>query len=455
VSSEHPRAQLAPVVVPPEPAWEPERFPPAMRGSRLTQTIRLNRDPLGELHRGRQLHGPVFTIRLFPFRGGVVCATDPATNREVLTDSDRFVAGAAAGLIEPLVGSHSLILTPPPKHNRNRKLLMPPFHGSRIARWAEQIRTLVVQQLPALMGGGPVRVRPWAQRLTLDVILQVVFGIDDPARRMVYRRALDRLMDPRMAAILYTPDAVRRDLGPLSPGGALARRRAEVDRLLMEEIAQRRADPTSATRDDVLSVLLGARDEDGLGFTDEELRDELKGLVIAGHETTATSLAWILHLLALNPGARDSLLTDLEIGGAEYLAATIKESMRLQPPVWAAPRIAREDTVLGGRSVPAGAHVLAMFCITQRSADVWQEPTVFRPERHLDGHTDTWASTPFGGGARRCIGAALAQLEIEVVLRALLERAVPEAVGPLEPTRLLGVTLVPAAGGTVRMRTHG
>jgi cytochrome P450 len=438
--------------LPPEPVWQPDRFPPVARRNRLTQTVLMNRNPLGEVLRARERHGPVFTLRMMPYRSGLVCACDPETNRAVLTDDERFAAGRAASLIEPLVGSNSLILTPAPKHTRNRKLLMPPFHGSKITRWSAEIGDLADHQLPELLSGSPVPVRPWAQRLTLDIILRVVFGIESTERRDTYRAALDRLMDPRLLAILFAPSVVRRDLGRFSPGGVFARRRHAVDSLLEEEIAHRRADPDAENRLDILSVLLAARDEHGVGFSDTELRDELKGLVLAGHETTATALSWTLHLLAHNEQARDRLVESLSAGSKDYLEATIKESIRLRAPVLDAIRIATRDTELGGHPVPAGVYVTAMFSAAQLDENYWPDPHSFRPERHLEGTGNTWALTPFGGGARRCLGAALAQLELEVVLGKVLEQALPEPCGRPEPPRLLGVTLIPASGGRVRMR---
>lgn len=201
----------------------------------------------------------------------------------------------------------------------------------------------------------------------------------------------------------------------------------------------------------MLSVLLGARDQDGLGYTDAQLRDELKGLVVAGHETTATALAWTLHLLAHNPTALGHLEADLAAGSNDILRATIKESMRLRSPVIDSVRIATKDTELGGHPVPAGAYVSAMFCGMHQDPELWPEPQEFRPTRHLGPKADAYALTPFGGGARRCVGAALAQLELEVVLRSVLSGARPEPAGSPEQARLLGVTLIPSSGGRVRM----
>lgn len=439
--------------LPPEPRFDRARCPPTSREPRLVQTARMLRDPLGYPSGLRADHGPVFTLRLLPYRAGIVCATDPATVREVLTDQERFAAGDAAALLGPIVGEHSLILTPPPQHLRNRRLLLPAFHGDSIARWEDRVRTLAEASVPALANAGPAAARPWAQRLTLDVILRVVFGLDRRERVDAFRRALDALMAPAMLALLFAPAVTRRDLGRRSPGGVLAGRRAAVDALLHEEIAARRAEDGTDGRDDVLSVLLGARDEQDRGFTDAELRDELMGLVVAGHETTATALAWTLHLLAHHPDVRDELRDEIRAGSGELLKATIKESMRLRPPVFDAIRIARADTELGGRPVPAGAYVSALFSTMHLDPDLWPDPTRFRPQRHLEGKPAPYALTPFGGGVRRCLGAALANLELEVVLREVLRRAVPEPAGPPEAPRLQSVTIVPARGGRVTLRT--
>jgi cytochrome P450 len=435
----------------PDPKWDPKRFPPALHRTRLVSTLKVNSDPVGEFLRARRSIGPVFTLKVLNHPGGIVMAADVETNRQVLTDHELFAPGDAADLLEPLVGQYSLILTPAPKHTRNRKLLMPPFHGQAIAKWNDTIAELVEQQLPDLLTGGPVAVRPWAQRLTLDVILRVVFGIESAERRDLYRRTLGRLMKPRVSVLLFFPSWAKRDLGRFSPGGVLDSRRKAVDALIQEEIATRRADPDAGEKQDVLSVLLGAHDEDGVGFSDAEISDELKGLVLAGHETTATAIAWTLHFLAHNPEVRDKLVEDLDAGSKDYLGAVIKESMRLRAPVFDAIRMATRDTELAGQPVPAGVLVAAHFSAMQLDPEVWPEPEKFIPERHIveEGgeKPSPWALTPFGGGARRCIGASLAQLELEIVLAQVLARALPEAAGEPEDTRLLGVTLIPVHGG--------
>jgi cytochrome P450 len=226
-----------------------------------------------------------------------------------------------------------------------------------------------------------------------------------------------------------------------------------LDQLLRTELARRRS--LGGGQEDVLSTLLGARDEEGRGFNDEQLCDELTGLVLAGHETTATALTWTLHLLAHNPKARDELVADLDAGQESMLKAVIKESMRLRSPVIDAIRTAAHDTELGGHPVPKYAFVSALFCVTHVDPELWPNPQAFKPEPHLNGEAVPYSLTPFGGGIRRCLGASLAQLELEVALRTVLADHLPEPPGPPEPIRLHGVTLVPAAGGRIRLRRRG
>ncbi|GAA3722320.1 cytochrome P450 [Streptomyces tremellae] len=436
-----------------EPPWDPRRFPPAARAPRTVQTVRLLLDPQGYGRALRRRFGPVFSLRTYPYRGGLVCAADVATNREVLTDHERFTGGDAAALLAPAVGAGSLICTPPPAHLRHRRLLLPPFHGARIACWAERVGDLVRARLPALLTGGGVPVRPWAQRLTLDVVLRVVFGLEDPVRAAAFRRAVDAFVASDNVAVLFLPAPLRRDLGPLSPGGRFHRLRASVRELIRGEIAARRVAPDRDERDDVLSLLLGAGgDGPGSGPGDAHLLDELTGLVLAGYETTATTIAWTLHLLAHHPAVRDQLADDLDAGSDRLLKAVVRESERLRPAVHNAMRTAAHDTELGGHPVPRHAFVAAVFPLTHLDADLWPEPDAFRPERHLGADPAPYALTPFGGGLRRCIGTALARLETETVVREVLAAALPEPAGPQESARLMSVTLVPARGGRVRLR---
>lgn len=437
-----------------EPSWAPRLFPPAARAPRAVQTARMLLDPQGYARSLRRRFGPVFSLRTYPYRGALVCAAGAAANRAVLTDHARFTGGDAAALLAPAVGAGSLICTPPPLHLGHRKLLLPPFHGARIACWQERVRELVRSGLPGLLTGDGVAVRPWAQRLTLDIILRVVFGVQVPARAAAFRQALDAFVATGNLAVLFLPKPLQRDLGPLSPGGRFHRLRATVRDLTREEITARRAAPDRAPRDDVLSLLLDARHEHGAGLDDAQLLDELTGLVLAGYETTATTIAWTLHLLAHHPAARDDLIADLDTGSDRLLKATVSESGRLRPAVHHAMRTAAHDTELGGHPVPRYAFVAALFSLTHLDPELWPQPDAFRPERHLGTAPVPYSLTPFGGGLRRCIGVPLAQLETETVLREILAVAVPEPAGPPETARLVSVTMIPAQGGRVRLRAR-
>ncbi|WP_234307008.1 cytochrome P450 [Streptomyces sp. NRRL F-2890] len=435
-----------------EPRWDPRVFPPASRAPRAVQTAHMLRDPRGFGLSLRRRFGPVFSARVHPYRAALVCATDAATNRAVLTDHERFVGGRATALLRPALGEGSLICTPPPRHLPHRRLLLPPFQGKQLAGWEDRVREVVRAALPGLLTGGDRPTRPWAQRLTLEVVLRVVFGLRDPARVAVFRNALTAFAGTGNVSTLFLPAPLRRDLGRLSPGGRFGRLRLHVRELIREEIAARREVADRESRDDVLSTLLDRYDA---GPGDQRLLDELTGLVLAGYETTATTIAWTLHLLAHHGHTRDDLVADLDAGSDRLLKAVIKESGRLRPAVYNAMRTAAEDTSLGGHPVPRHAFVAALFPITHLDPELWPQPHAFRPERHLGADPLPYALTPFGGGLRRCIGVPLAQLEAEIVVTEVLARALPEPAGPPEPARLAAVTLVPARGGRVRFRRRG
>jgi cytochrome P450 len=294
--------------------------------------------------------------------------------------------------------------------------------------------------------GEPFALRPHAQAITLEVIMRAVFGLGEEetavARlREPLRRMLDWAGNP--AALLVVAA-----VGPDHPfvRRVLARRSLEpVDRELYALIAARRAAPDLAERDDILSTLLMARGEDGEPMTDVELRDELLTLLLAGHETTATSLAWAVERLVRHPGGLERLADD-----REYADAVVKEVLRLRPVVAIVLRRLREPLEVAGRELPAGTTVAPCILLVHRREDVYRDPETFRPERFLERPAGTYTWIPFGGGVRRCLGAAFAQIEMQVVLQTLAQSVRLEAVGDAEGARRRGVTLMPARGGEVR-----
>src|SRR5919204_1894638 len=297
--------------------------------------------------------------------------------------------------------------------------------------------------------GRAFALRRRAQALTLEVILQAVFGIRDEATLAEHRMLAPRLGEVSNLVVLLP--GLRRNLGRFSPWGRFLRLRAELDGLIYAEIARRRGDPDAAARHDVLSLLLGARREDGSPMTDVELRDELVTTIAAGHETTATGLSWLFERLLRHPRVEQRLRASLADGDESYLEAVIKETLRVRPVVVDVVRRLTADTEIAGWMIPAGTYVVPAIALVHLRPELYPDPHEFRPERFLEGGaggTYTWI--PFGGGVRRCVGAAFAFEEMKVVTRTVLERARPRADRPRpEGQRARHVTVVPSRGGRV------
>jgi cytochrome P450 len=392
----------------------------------------------------------VFTIR-YPFFGELVYVTDPDVVREIFTgDPSRFHTGEGnAGPLEPVVGQNSLLTLDGDEHLAQRKLLLPPFHGERIRLYAETMREAAEREMASWPAGRPFALRPSMQRITLEVILRTIFGVTDPERRARFSQVTTRI-DQTSTPIMWVP-ALRRDLGRWSPWRRFLRARAAADELFYDEIRRRRAEPGFEERDDVLSLLLQARHEDGRAMSDVELRDELMTLVGAGHETTATALCWAFELILRNPRVEARLREEIASDdGDEYLDAVMKETLRLRPVVVDVVRKLTEDAEIAGHRIAAGTFVVPAIAAVHLRPDVYPDPHAFRPERFLEGQPEPYTWIPFGGGMRRCIGASFAQQEIKVVLRTLLSgaRLRPASARPEVP-RTRHVTIVPSRGARV------
>jgi cytochrome P450 len=281
----------------------------------------------------------------------------------------------------------------------------------------------------------------------MEVIVRAVFGITDPGRVDELKGVLPRLssINPVLAF-----EAMRKDLGPRSPWGRFVRDRDRVDEMLYEEIERRRSDPDRDTHRDILTLLLSARDEDGKPLTDRELRDELITLLLAGHETTATSIGWAFERLLRTPHALERLTAEAkEAQSGDYIDAVIKETLRVRPVVSEVFRAPTEPTELGGFLFAPGAQLAASILLVQYDPELYPpDPYAFRPERFLEDAPEPYTWIPFGGGVRRCLGAAFAQLEMKIVISAILARArlrAPRATS--EKARFRGVTLLPSRGG--------
>ena len=425
---------------------------PALPGSKapaLVQAVRYARDPLGFLTNQERRYGDIFAVR-FPFFGRVVYVARPDLVKSVFTGAPSvFHAGEAnATVLEPALGPNSVLTLDDGPHMRQRKLLLPPFHGERIQRYGELIVEMTRQEMESWPVGEPFALRPHTQRITLAVIMRAVFGVHDEERLTRFERLIDDFAH-RVGVITSFP-ILRRNLGPGSPWPRFVRSREALDEFIYEEIRLRRAEPGHEERDDVLSLLLGARDEDGEAMSDEELRDELVTVLGAGHETTATGLAWAVERLVRNPKVLAKLRESLAAGDEEYLGATVKETLRARPVIVDVARKLTAPASVGGHELPAGTFVLPAIAALHYREDLFPAPEEFRPERFLEGKADNYAWIPFGGGVRRCIGAAFAEYEMRMILREFVERAELRAVDPRpEKVRVRNITLAPAKGTKV------
>jgi cytochrome P450 len=425
--------------------------PPGSRLPGVVQAVRFSRDPVGFLVRNRLRYGDVFSLS-FPGFGRMIYLADPALVKQVFTgDPATFHAGAAnARALEPILGRFSLLTLDREDHMRQRKLLLPPFHGEAVQRYRDLIAEITSREVERWPVGEPFELRPRMQAITLEVILRAVFGIREEERLGLFRTLLPRLGEAT-GLQMWLP-FLRRDLGPWSPWARFLKLRAEVDALVYDEIRRRRAEPDAAERGDVLSLLLGARHQDGSPMSDRELRDELITLLTAGHETSATGLAWAFERLLRNPGAMRSLQAEVENGGDEYADAVVKETLRVRPVIVDVARLVTADVDLGRWRVRAGTIVVPAIALVQLMPEVYPDPHAFRPERFLDGQPAPYTWIPFGGGVRRCLGAPFAQLEIRTVMQTVLAQATLRAPDPApERIRLRHVTLVPSRDALVVM----
>jgi cytochrome P450 len=399
------------------------------------------------MDRRRERYGDVFSSH-FPFFGRVVYVADPALIKQVFAgDPAVFHAGAAnATVLGDALGEHSLLTLDEGRHMSQRKLLLPPFHGQSVRRYAEVMATAAGDEVARWHVGRRLQLRPRMQAITLEVILRAVFGVRDGERMDLFRARIPRLGE--LSSPLDWLPFMQRDLGGLTPAARFRKAVAAVDELIYAEIAERRAlgPDASAERDDVLTLLLGARHEDGSPMTDVELRDELMTLLTAGHETTATGLSWVFERLLRNPRPLARLVESLDEGD-EYLDAVVKETLRVRPVVVDVARRLQRDVELGGWRLPAGTLVLPAIAAVHVRPDLYPSPHEFRPERFLDGSPESYAWIPFGGGVRRCIGASFAQVEMRVVLREVLRRVRLRAPSQRpERPQVRHVTVVPARG---------
>jgi len=401
--------------------------------------------PLPLLERARARYGDTFTLRIAQEPPWVVLG-DPEDVRAVFQgDPSVLHAGEGNQILAPILGHHSVLLLDDDRHLRQRKLMLPPFHGERMQRHVETMAEAAREEIAKWPEDQPFALHPHMQDVTLEVIMRVVFGETDAERSRTLRDGIKRFLefgaDPKVF------------MGIALLGGERMRRlrfwreaMEPVDEAIFALIARRRAEPGLDARDDVLSMLVQARDEDGAPLSDQELRDELMTLLVAGHETTATALAWALERLVRNP----DMLERLASGDEDYLDAVVTETLRRRPVLPLVLRKLTEPWELNGRLLPAGVAVSPNIHLVHHNPELYPDPFAFRPERFLRVKPGTYEWIPFGGGTRRCIGASFALTEMKTVLREVV-RAValrPASPAPERVTRR-AITWTPSAGATV------
>ena len=405
-------------------------LPPGSSAPAALQLAQWLYRPLRTVRKYRARYGVPFTMR-FPAWPAVVTFAELHANRQIFAGSyEDHSAGQANEPLRPVVGGRSLLLLDGDRHRRERKMLTPPFHGARMTAYGEVMREVAEASLSSWPLGEVFPVQPHTQSITLDIILRTVFGAEEGPVFERLRAALASLMRDFSNPALMVPK-LHVDLGPRSPWGRYRRTRERTHRRLDEFIEHRRADRSE--RHDILAMLLAARYEDGRPMTSEELRDELLTLLVAGHETTATALSWALHHLATHPtiqrqvhaeldAASEDAALEMRGGGLALLDAVIKETLRLYPVVAAVGRVLHRPMILAGWEIPAGTLVAANIYLTHHDPKIYARPEAFSPDHFLGRRRSPHEFFPFGGGVRRCIGAAFALYEMRVVLAAILKR---------------------------------
>ncbi len=425
----------------------------------LVQTALYARDPYAYFIGLQRKYGDIVTVPTL--NGTLVMTADPAHVQQIFSaDPDTF-APFGAGSIEPLVGPNSVLLLQGARHRRERKLLVPPFHGARMRAYGETIREAAKAAISSWSVGQPFTMQTSTQWISLEVIVRAVFGVQEAARIEVLRAAIIELVAATVPSLLFFP-WLRRPWGGLSPYNRYHRAMKHVESLIYGEIAARRA-RTDEVREDILSLLLTARDEDGQGMRQEELRDELLTLLFAGHETTGIALAWACYWLHRNPGALERLRAEVDglgdapepevIARLPYLDAVCNETLRLHPIAPDVPRMLARPLEVGGYRLAPPLGVDAVTALVHRRESLYPEPDKFRPERFLERRFSPFEYIPYGGGHRRCIGAAFATYELKIVLATFVRHAHLELAEPgeVKPARR-NVVLGPATGVRMRLR---
>lgn len=413
----------------------------------------------------RRQYGETFTLRIALLPTMVVLSNPEHIKEVFASNGDDMHAGKLAESLRPFLGARSLLLLDGPEHRWVRKLVLPPFHGERMQAYGQQMMEITQQAIDAMPLGTPFSIHGPMQAITLEIILRTVFGLGEGALRAKMHRTLTELIEMGTWPGLLIP-AMQRDWGPWSPWGRFLRK-MEAGEVEFRALIERRRAALGDGANDVLSMLLAARDEDGNALSEQDLRDQLVTLLVAGHETTATGLSWAMRWLLTNPKAETALrdeitaamkegpLTPERIMKLEFLDAVVRESLRLQPIVPLVGRVLQRPARIGDMDLPAGVAVACSVYLTHRREDVWKDPERFDPWRFVEKRYSPSEWLPFGGGIRKCIGMSFALYEMKIVLAALYSRCEFRLANtkPLRTVRR-AITLAPSEGVPVVMESR-
>ncbi|MBW4667004.1 MAG: cytochrome P450 [Cyanomargarita calcarea GSE-NOS-MK-12-04C] len=436
----------------------------------LLQTLQLIANPTQFFDSCAAKYGDTFTMRVLGFNSPpVVFFSHP----EAI--SDCFVVPAieldfqkATQVFKPLFGERSIVLQEGKLHNRQRQLLMPPFHGDRMKSYGENICQITQEITQNWQVDSVISISQVMPDITLQIILQVVFGINPGTRYEKLKKQLTSLLEditkPWYSSLFFFPP-LQKDFGAWSPWGNYLKRREEIDKLIYAEISERRLEKDDL-RTDILSLLMSARDDNGQQMTDKELRDQLVSLLLLGYETTAGVLAWLFYLIHSHSTVKEKLREELDSLGEcanpesivqlPYLTAVCQETLRIHPiALICTPRMVKDKVEIAGDKYTSGTILVPSIYLAHRRAETYSEPDKFQPERFLNQKYTAYEYLPFGGGYRGCIGSAFSMYEMKLVLATILSDFKLELVGdrPVKPVRR-GITIVPSGGVPMKVKVR-
>ncbi|MBD2777692.1 cytochrome P450 [Iningainema tapete] len=428
------------------------------------QTLQWLTHPLEYMEDCAKRYGEIFTLRIGPVFTNQVFVSNPEAIAQIFTtDPKQLDSGEPAGIKSPLLGRQSMLALEGKPHQRQRKLLTPPLHGERMLAYGELIRDITKQVTSQWKVGEPFSIQPSMQEISFQVILKAVFGLEDGPRYNQLKQMLIGLLNPKrplLRSLIFLFPLMRKDFGSWSPWGIFIRQIKLLDELIYAEI-QERKQQLDPSRNDILSLMMATRDEQGQPMTDVEIRDELMTMLVAGHETTATALSWALYWIHHLPQVHEKLLQELDSLGEKadlnlvlrspYLNAVCSETLRLNPvAMLALNRVVKSPLEIMGYQLEPGTLVVPCIYLTHHREDLYPNSKQFKPERFLERQFAPYEYLPFGGGNRRCIGMAFALFEMKMVLATVLSGWQMELVDskPVQPVRR-GALLGPSEG--VRM----